>query len=257
MARNLAGTRTIAGNRFLQRDYGSSGSFNGTDNYLDIGTLGTLGSSLANGFSISFWLLSQQRTAGTILGTRISSTNNYLLVKVNTQSGSNAAGYMQVQFSDTSGSKSLNGYARIAQVNNGNWHHIVATLMPSTNTITAYIDNVSQTASYTTQQTPDTFANFSRNIYLGALNNNGTAASPFYKGLLDEVTLWNQILTPTEVTELYYKGYLETNPLSYHKFNENSGSSVADSVSNNTGTWNGTLGSQWSSNVVMTSRGVA
>lgn len=243
--------------RFTVRNFSYSGSFNGTDNYVSIGTLGTLGSSLASGLTVSVWVKSKLATAMTMLGTRVSSTNMYVNFKLNSQSGSNNANYMQFQFVDAN-STALNGYAQVQKVNNGDWHHLVATMNPSGSAITMYMDGNAVTVTYNNQNTPSSFNNFANAMFIGALNNNGAVATPYYKGLLDEVTIWNSVLTASEVSDLYYKGQVSgKTPVSYHKFDEGTGTSVADSSGSNTGTWNGTLTSQWSTDVRMVGRQTA
>lgn len=241
--------------RFLARNFRYSGSFNGTDNYVSIGRLGSFGSTLGSGYSISCWLKSKSKVAGTIFGTRVSATNNYFLFKTNTQSGSNSAEFIQFQFTDP-GNKTTNGYARCRGLNNGDWHHIVATLLPSSNTITIYLDGVAQTVSYTTQSTPDTFANFANPVFIGALNNNGTVAAPYYTGLLDDLAIWSGIISADEATELYHNGSVTNKiPYAYIKLDEGTGSVVSDSVNSaNIGSWNGTLGSQWSQDIRSSAR---
>jgi hypothetical protein len=243
--------------RFLIRDFVKSGSLNGTDNYVNIGTMGNLGSLLASGLSISLWVKSNLRTAMTMVGTRVTSTNMYLNFKLNSQSGSNNADYVQFQFVDGS-AVALNGYAQAQKVNNGEWHHLVATMNPSGSAITLYMDGVALTVTYNNQNAPSSFANFANAVFLGALDNAGVVATPYYKGLMDEVTFWNSILSESEVSSLYYNGSVSgKSPVSYHKFDEGTGTSVADSVGANTGTWNGTLTSQWSTDVRMVSRRTA
>lgn len=240
--------------RFLVRSFGKSGSFNGSDNFLDIGTMGSLGSSLGSGISIGVHLRPSIITAMTVVGTRVTSTNMYLNFKINTKSGSNSKDSIQWQLVDASGN-SLNGWATAPGLTAGGHKFIAVTCLPSENTLQIYYEGLPLTVTYTTQVQPTNFANFAHGVYFGALDNNGTVATPYYAGIMDEVTIWNSKLTASEVQSLYYNGSVSRkNPVSYHKFDEGTGSTVADSAGSNTGTWNGTLGSQWSTDVRMLGR---
>jgi hypothetical protein len=61
----------------------------------------------------------------------------------------------------------------------------------------------------------------------------------FWKGLLDDVTIWDRALTATEIQNLYYNNiYPTTNLIAKYLFNEGSGSTIIDSSGNG---YNGTI----------------
>ncbi len=72
----------------------------------------------------------------------------------------------------------------------------------------------------------------------------------YVQGMFDDVRVYNRAFTQAEITSLYNWA---PGPIEYLKFDENTGSSINDSSGNNNkGTWNGTLGSQWSTGKVGT-----
>lgn len=82
-------------------------------------------------------------------------------------------------------------------VNDDKWHHAVLT--NSGTQLKLYVDYASQTTLDTTA-TPDTSVN---DLHIGR---NSRAADSFYKGSIDEVYVWNNDLTDTEVLELWRDG---------------------------------------------------
>jgi len=85
---------------------------------------------------------------------------------------------------------------------------------------------------------------------------NGSAGSPgqYFDGKIDEVAVWNDVLTSAEVTAIYNSGYMlnvssnsvnyasAANLQGYYRFNEGSGTSLQDNSSNsNTGTITGAI----------------
>ncbi len=167
---------------------GFSLQFDGSQNYATLGTLGSFASSLSNGFFCKFDIKTTQTTAGVIFGGRVSATNNYLLIKCNSQSGGNNSNKLQVQFVDT-GNHTLNGYVNTININDGNVHHVEITMNMAINTIRVFFDGNLLTTTYTTQTTPVSFSNFTKDVYLGVLNNNGTPATPYLACTLDNLQL--------------------------------------------------------------------
>ena len=77
---------------------------------------------------------------------------------------------------------------------------------------------------------------------------NDTSDHNFYHGLLDEVGIFNAALTSGNVSSIYNDGVPNnisamSNLIGYWKFEEGSGTTVADDSSNSN---NGGLGNAWS-----------
>ena len=60
----------------------------------------------------------------------------------------------------------------------------------------------------TNDLTPNTSINYDMGypFRIGSYTNLDLSGSIFFKGLIDEVGIWNRVLTPTEITELYNSG---------------------------------------------------
>ncbi|MDQ3099205.1 MAG: DUF2341 domain-containing protein [bacterium] len=113
-------------------------------------------------------------------------------------------------------------------LDDGTWHHVVGTYDGSV--MKMYIDGVLQTD---TVSIAGTITYNSSDISLGS-NANGT---------LDDMRIYNRALSGSEVATLYDWA---PGPLGEWNFNERTGTTVNDISGNaNTGTWQGTTGSQW------------
>lgn len=83
-------------------------------------------------------------------------------------------------------------------INDGAWHHLVVYSNSLTSSTEVYIDGVLE--NFTTQ--PANFINAGTSVYLGSnLGNSGS-----FTGVMDETAIWNRVLTPAEITEVYRRG---------------------------------------------------
>ncbi|MDD4082173.1 MAG: LamG domain-containing protein, partial [Sphaerochaetaceae bacterium] len=63
-----------------------------------------------------------------------------------------------------------------------------------------------------------------------------------FNGLIEEVAVWDRVLSPAEVSELYglqKKNWLDDHLVAYYKFNSKNGSTIFDSANDNDGTLSG------------------
>jgi len=78
-----------------------------------------------------------------------------------------------------------------------------------------------------------------------------------FSGYMDEIRIWNDVRTETEIRQNMYHELSsteitsETNLVSYYKFNETSGTTLADSKGSNTGTLNGMAGTEWATSAAI------
>lgn len=94
------------------------------------------------------------------------------------------------------------GVQSTGAVNDGQWHHIAMTRNSASGEIVLYVDGTQheQTTSDTGLKTT-AFANF------GVIGDTG--GSPVYfAGQLDELSVWNSVLTSTQVTDIYRRAAL-------------------------------------------------
>lgn len=182
--------------------------FDGTSAYISTSKLGNFGSSLAMGFTVSGYIKTSNITNTMIW---IGTTNNGS--KTNWQAGVNMdclnslkSGALRFSVRDQSG-RTMCHFANFnTGVSDGRWHHVVYAVTPATKTIQIYLDGLPLTLTKTTDDGPSDFSgNFDFPVYIGAINNRGSAGS-YFQGYLDEVGIWNRPLSNSEVVELYRRG---------------------------------------------------
>ena len=248
-------------------------SFNGSSNYISVGTLGDFGSQIGTS-TTELWMKSTDTSTNKSIIKIIDSSgyasdevygiepNRYLSSTDCTLSV--GAGYTLFYIRDNTGKE----FARYINkgIYDGNWHHIVwVVTSASSNSMTVYVDGVAQSLLGSCSASPSSFNNWTKNLYIGASDNRGTAEG-FYSGLLDEVRIFNSTLSAGDVQADYLQGletlsYIQKSPSSismdnggsnrigntlnnglvaYWNLNESSGSSLTDSIGGNTLTATGT-----------------
>lgn len=100
------------------------------------------------------------------------------------------------------GSVTRAAYGPAIRIDKGGWHHVVALLDRDTG-ITVYVDGVAQ---FTAGAFSGSLAN-SGELILGKSTN---SFAPYYKGDLDEVALYGNLLTPARVQAHYSMGKTKT-----------------------------------------------
>jgi hypothetical protein len=161
-------------------------SFDGTDDYIDTGASprALVGSSSA--FTVSAWINAQDDDNDYIVGAMESGAERFYLRVVD----NGGTGYVKWGYGDTASSDQL------APVNLNQWHHVVWTY--DTTNAKVYVDG---SLKYTNAISGKTITN-TDNLYIGALNNNGSTAN-YFRGKIANVNVFNTALTATEVSELY------------------------------------------------------
>lgn len=89
------------------------------------------------------------------------------------------------------------GVARTTVLNDGNWHHIVSTFNKTTKEVVYYVDGSVEGTM--------TFPSYINHFGI-AIGSGGDLSYYFFNGLVDECSVWPNVLTPTEVTSLYNSG---------------------------------------------------
>jgi hypothetical protein len=145
-------------------------SFDGTDDYIDTGASprALVGSSSA--FTVSAWINAQDDDNDYIVGAMESGAERFYLRVVD----NGGTGYVKWGYGDTASSDQL------APVNLNQWHHVVWTY--DTTNAKVYVDG---SLKYTNAISGKTITN-TDNLYIGALNNNGSTANYFRGTLLME-----------------------------------------------------------------------
>jgi Concanavalin A-like lectin/glucanases superfamily/Secretion system C-terminal sorting domain len=123
------------------------------------------------------------------------------------------------------------------------WYHVAVTLDASNN-IKVYLNGVEDISFTTEANRPASGDRFSI-----AQEWDNTTASNFFYGNIDEVRIWNDVRTETEIRQNMYCDLPnpagETNLVSYYIFNESSGTTLSDSKGSNNGTLTDMVGNEW------------
>lgn len=114
-----------------------------------------------------------------------------------------AAFRLQAEYVDDSGNqtRAMSGNAAF-DLGTGSWKHLVFTVTVATQVIKAYVNGTEYTLS--NEITASSSIGVSTNDF--TLGRSTHFADWYFDGILDEVGIWNRVLTSTEVTELYNGG---------------------------------------------------
>ena len=216
------------GATFAPGKVGSAFSFDGVDDFVNVADALDLNNTTA---TWDFWFRSAQ------------TNQNVGLISKHDQNGSthgftiylNPQGFLFVQIKDNNISVATE-VSSVRAINDGQLHH-VAVSFKSGGATTLYIDGVAEgsapaTITFTFNQTPLRF---------------GRTLDPFWaplNGLLDEVEVFNRLLSPSEIQSIFNAGSAGKckGPLAYEGFNTPSiGSLTGQSGASSFG-WTGTWG---------------
>jgi chitinase len=169
-------------------------SFNGTSSKITTAISSRL--NLVNNRTVSVWVKSTDSSSDAgIIGNLSNGHNGYQILLKST--GKIAA--MEDNWSVGANNPPTNGwdYANSTNsnyLNDNTWHHVIS--LRKNDTTSLYIDGVLQNNILTTL-----IPNFNTSsIIIGATNGTGQ----FFKGVIDEIGIWNRALTPLEITKLNY-----------------------------------------------------
>jgi len=254
----------LVGGTALSKFSNYSGSFDGNADFVLLPEEDEI-AKITDVISISFWAKPNawDMTNGSDQDTFVGCYNNggwyvYLsnsgaqVTKLNfsikvSDSGSGSAGAITAVL-NTATTEALSG-----------WRHVAATYDGTTarlyvNGSTTGVTNATSASGASIAYHPSG-ASQHRPVVLGADASGDTSGQTFYHGLLDDVAIFNDTLSATEVTAIYNNGvpfdltankgdYASSGDLvGYWLFEEGTGTSVADSSTNSN---NGGLGNAWS-----------
>jgi len=200
---NGAGTGSTTTPAYVTSTMGPALSFDG-DDYFDLGNLKDFASELnTHRPTVSYWINTTTSAQHWIFGTRNAAADTRFDHRINTTSaGAGSSGRLQLFIKDENGDDLIGGVDVDTGLNDGTWHHIALSAGPSSDVIAFYVDGISQAITYDQQDTPSSFANFTKTLYLGGFNDGGAPLSPYVGNLLD-FRIYNRVLTVDEVWQLY------------------------------------------------------
>lgn len=178
---------------------GQSGRFNtalgfdGVDDHVDFGQ--DLSSIIGGTGSVAFWMNTTQVGSDTaweapgITGSESSGDGNDVFWGY-----INAAGHIAIQAGDVAGTQST------TIINDGQWHHVVLTRDYITGVVEVYVDGSLENSTVSDTGLKTQYFNSIGRIY----DSSGTHG--WYQGLLDEVSFWSDVMTPTQAYDHYRRG---------------------------------------------------
>lgn len=205
--------------------------FDGSQNYVDVGTMGSFGSNLSSGAYVSFDFsrLTTTSTATMAFGVLNTGTKTGFFVELQ---GNNSDVYTSndIRFfvrDEAGNSISAHISSPSIAIHDGQKHSVVITQSGTTVTIT--LDGIPQTVAYYVQQSIGTTANFGFPMWIGGRNSRGVLTEPT-SATLDNVKMG------TSSSVLYGSC----------SFDEGTGTTTADASGNsNTGTLTGSPTPTW------------
>ncbi|MDD2802537.1 MAG: LamG domain-containing protein, partial [Methylococcales bacterium] len=196
---------------------GGAISFDGSDDFVNITDVASLDFGAGQDFTLETWIKisggSGSRDIFTKGGTGDSDLGYWLII-----SGTNK---VEVGLSDGNDLRAL-GTSQNTVVD-GRWHHVVG-VFDRDDKCTIYIDGKINGSPFSISSEGDISNSYNLNIGRYVKN-----SSEYFSGLIDEVRIYNRVLSAEEVRYHYNKG----GPVGWWKFNESSGTKVYDTTNNN------------------------
>jgi hypothetical protein len=219
-AGSTPGTYTIKyeiGNNFTTKDVTSSSvlapltttntstlSFNGTSSYIDAGSSSDFQFQASDSFTISAWIYPTVSKADRqmIIGNRNWATNPYQGWDLRT---SLQGGINRIEMTLDSGTTYAQYYTTTG-VSLNQWHHVIVVYDASLSTIGdrfSFYSNgslVGKAANYA--QIPAT-TTYATKLTIGAIQDQNGSEYAFWNGKIDEVAIWNRVLTSCDAVGIY------------------------------------------------------
>ena len=164
--------------------------FDGVDDYIAINAAAGVLSSSAGSYSV--WAITDTTTSSGVYIKSIVNTENTIALSYNAASDLITANYKGTTTSVTATDDA-------AIEGDGLWHHLLCTWDTSADELKLYVDG---SLAMTTTSLP-TFGGIMGTASIGNNANSGN----YFKGNIDEVSIWNKALSASEVTTIYNDGY--------------------------------------------------
>ncbi|MFP4314260.1 MAG: LamG-like jellyroll fold domain-containing protein, partial [Alphaproteobacteria bacterium] len=206
---------------------GTSLSFDGVDDYIRLPNSDILKPALP--VTLSVWIHPNDLSSlQTVLMTDdwADEGSNYYGIAM--QIGSN--GTVSASFGDGTGSLDNDRRTKVSNtglINVGQWHHVVAVIQDSSN-MDLYVNGVSAGGSFSGTASSLAYQATSQ-PKLSSIN------SQIFNGRLDDVRMYNRVLSAAEIGDLYELGArigIDNGLVGYWKLDETSGTTAADSSGN-------------------------
>ncbi len=186
--------------------------FDGTNDYVEVGSPANLDNLPLYNLTISAWIYDKHsagETWGTIFGTYVS-PNGWSFRTISNATGSRSL-YLQMPFSGNNQSAWATYHSSYGTILRNTWHHVVGVWDSSTKTAKLYIDGAETTYQTANPGVGAYNSDASNNKEIGRL----PLAVQYFNGIIDDVRIYNRALSAQEILQLYQKG------LSRKAFNPN------------------------------------
>jgi len=173
-------------------------SFNGSNNYVDLGSGGSL--NLTGAMSISLWVKANNAAGGVQDILSKGSVGSAPSAEQYSMHLNQFGGESDAVFEISNGSSKASVASADNSISNSLWYHIVGTYDGSS-VLCLYINNV-----MTGCHTVSGFGALNQENYSPEIGTNSYFPSQFLSGSVDDVRIYNRALSPSEVTSLYNLG---------------------------------------------------
>jgi hypothetical protein len=187
---------------------GNSIYLNGT-NYIDIGDKNHLNFSSTDVFSVSCFIKTNSNSFSTIISKTNELYNGYYMAINDDFYTSNSTGKLLIDFIDSNSQQITLIAGQGNYLNDNNWHHIVFSYDGTKNSsgIKIYLDNVLQQSRIILFDNTINVIENTGSFRIGDLNNESAYR---YSGNIDEIVIWNKILSEEEINYLYINHNIKT-----------------------------------------------
>ena len=174
---------------------GKAQDYDGSDDYITVGTMGNLGSEMATNKPT---IEARVKTSTTdavlsVLGIANDGSTTMIDIGLNSDQAANVnAGYIRAFIRDEDGNAIHSDVASDTGITDGSAHTLAIRWDGPNDTVDYFVDGAKQTTHYVAQTTPDNFANFAYALAVGAVNVRDTMKR-FYEDILDEVRISNDL----------------------------------------------------------------
>ncbi|MFQ6610546.1 MAG: LamG-like jellyroll fold domain-containing protein, partial [Fidelibacterota bacterium] len=212
----------------------SAVQFDGLDDYIDCGS--GLNLNIISDQTLSFWIKTTSTYSGTILSKVLASSGTWTDDAYSISFESDGHIYYTLRNSSENQTLISN-----AVVNDDNWHFITVRYDQNNVLMSIYVDGIfdnSTTGPSSILSAPDL------PLYIGANYTQGDGIEYPINGILDDISIYNRVLSESEIDSLYHIGAWDTDyTVAHWDFDQGTGSELTDISGNG---FHGTIdGPQW------------
>ncbi len=166
--------------------------FNGSNSYVDLPLTSTFGGK--NTFTVSLWFKTTTTTRSRIFTDYAQTSRNCDIIL-------DSDGTIEVTTDYNQSSNLI--YNSTTTYNDNNWHHISVSLNQSASQRTIYIDG---SLVNTGTLSSNSWSGYGQKVTAGAFYSSSSGYSQYFDGKIDQLRVFNKVLSSSEVSKLYGNG---------------------------------------------------